>query len=653
MNVRPASWTLALLAGCSFGDDPAHWTDQLSPSGPCWEINLVDGLDESSTQELHDLYACLNRDGNLDSLAEFDAAMDDPGRSGSPVGLTVAKLTNALPTSGYDLLGSAGKILQVLDQYQEDADIVLETIVEAIYGQPFGDIDETDSLGTAEDLSAGVMVPAIHLLSTTASLLLDEESAGHDEIITLMDSDTLSSAICTATGVITTTDPVLSPLGDEIMAHLGRAWVRAKNSGNDRWDNASGNSIRDAIHSLRIGDDDGPITKLEPIITTLLGDEEVQRNTRFVLSQAADDGDLVHLATQLQHLADVDRSGIPLSSPSASGISALQAGARLLHTANTDVECSIDLPIISDLEFSLGNLSVSILRRLAELDEGSAVDSVGILGDVVGYSLTQTILGAIIDTGICPVFTDELLDDLEVLERLNDPAVGNLVAVFHGLLDGVYVEGETDRLQEVVDLLSVVHAEGLLPPIEELLRDLASSELSADATVILQTLIDPTPLNTDSCPADSTPLTFDSVWTTAADGLSDSGGSALFGRISQTIVEDEDLWQLIDNGAELTAHDTSRVHELPRLVVELVIGDEDELGRSLVEEFVADEALWTASLELVELNSVRDALVRPSGDTAGPLPFIASLVLSDTVTVMLQTVDLLLDSLGTEDSTQP
>ena len=40
------------------------------------------------------------------------------------------------------------------------------------------------------------------------------------------------------------------------------------------------------------------------------------------------------------------------------------------------------------------------------------------------------------------------------------------------------------------------------------------------------------------------------------------------------------------------------------------------------------------------------AVTAPTGEHEGPLPFVARLIRSDTVTVMLQTMSLLLDSLG-------
>ena len=61
------------------------------------------------------------------------------------------------------------------------------------------------------------------------------------------------------------------------------------------------------------------------------------------------------------------------------------------------------------------------------MDEDAVVDSVGFLGEALNLGLTQTILDTILSTDVCPVLNDDLIDDLIVLERLNDPAVGNLV----------------------------------------------------------------------------------------------------------------------------------------------------------------------------------------------------------------------------------
>jgi len=603
-------------------------------------------VDDTSTQELHDLFDCLNRSGNLDALQAVDAAMDAQGRSGTPIGLTVARLTNTLPTSGYDLLGLAGKALQLFDEHHEDADLVLEAAVESIYGVPYGQIDDDFDLGSAEHLRSGVLLPAMSLGSQVATDLLDGGSQAQEEVVSILDSELIDAAACTMAGVVYTEDPELKPVGDQLMLNLAKAWIRSKNADNDVWADASGNSIRDLIDILAIGESSGPMDELRPIISALLSDDVVQRNTKQVLVQATAAGHIVHLPAQLQYLADINASGIPLSSGTAGQTSALQAGARLLHYGNTEVDCSIDIPVLPDIEFSLGNLSVSILRRLALMDEDTAVDSVGFLGEVLNFGLTQTILDAIVGTDVCPVLNNDLIDDLVVLERLNDPAVGNLVSVIHGLLDAVYQEDELNRLPETVDLMSILYSQELLPPVEETLRDLASSELAGSMTTIIETMIDPSPLDPSVCDDDARPLDFEMLWAAAADGLTDGDESGLLETITQDALDSSALWEFIDHGSQLASQPDARVHQLPEVLVNVLLDERGGIGLDAIRSTARDPGIWGPSLEVLESPDLMEAMTAPTGEQEGPLPFVARLVRSDTVTVMLQTIDLLLDSLS-------
>ena len=56
-------WSL-LLFSCQESAEAPRWQDQLAPSGPCWFVQLGDGLSEESTTELHALFDCVNQNGN-------------------------------------------------------------------------------------------------------------------------------------------------------------------------------------------------------------------------------------------------------------------------------------------------------------------------------------------------------------------------------------------------------------------------------------------------------------------------------------------------------------------------------------------------------------------------------------------------------------
>jgi hypothetical protein len=193
----------------------------------------------------------------------------------------------------------------------------------------------------------------------------------------------------------------------------------------------------------------------------ILGDSRVQRSAKDALVDAANAGHFTLLTRQLLHLASVDPDGRGLSGPGAEDISALRAGLRMLDAANDELVCTIPL-VGYDIE--LGNLSVEILKELTEMDTDTAVERLDLLGDVLGFGFTQVLADALVSSGACPAFTQQLLNDLRVIERLNDPEVENLVAVVQGLLNAVYVPGGQNRLTETVNIASTLHRSGACFP---------------------------------------------------------------------------------------------------------------------------------------------------------------------------------------------
>ncbi len=83
-----------MVGGCA---ETTPWTEQLVPGGPCYAVNLLDGLDNSSTQEEHDLFACLDANGTLSGYRALDAALDASTRDGA-VGLVLARWITDAPS---------------------------------------------------------------------------------------------------------------------------------------------------------------------------------------------------------------------------------------------------------------------------------------------------------------------------------------------------------------------------------------------------------------------------------------------------------------------------------------------------------------------------------------------------------------------------
>ena len=642
---RPATWLFTVLAGCSFLDQQSNWSEQLDPSGPCWEVNLVNGLDESDTSELHNLFECLNQSGNFDAFIILDETLETPDRNGNPLGMALIKASNQLPTSGYDVFGITGKLIEIIQTYQSNTDLFLESTVEMIYGTPYHHIDEDFDLDSESALEQGPAVAFIMLASETASVVLDEGQAVPDRIVEIIDSDVGQDGICQLAGLVHTDDAELAGVAERLVPAIADAWIRSNNTANNLWQGDSGNSIRDLLDEARFGQDGSFIHTVQTPLTSILQDSRVQTNTKQVLLDAARNDYLEHLPTQVLYLANVDPHGIPLTSSSSSGISALQAGARLIANSNMELECEV-----LGFEFEFDNMATSILRELAERDADDVTEGLELISSLLGSRLTQAVAEEIADSGVCPAINRQMLSDLKVINRLQDPAVGDLVIVVHGMLDAVYDQGNYNRLPEVVDILSALHEEGLTPAIDELLRDIGPSPFSQDVSTWIATLNDPNALQVDACPEGAEPYDFDQLWETAADVLTEDASSPLK-PIGIHLLQSDRLWTFIDRSSALAVQDDASVHALPDVLVEIVADQNVRDVQTTLLPPINDPNLWEPAMLVVESTAVRDALISPTTTVEGPLPFVARLIRSDTVTVMLQTIELILDSLGSGDDT--
>lgn len=642
-----------LLTGCQLGQAEPHWSDQLSAEGPCWDVNLLDGLDETSTDEMHALFACLNRTGNLEALSRIDGVLDVSTRRNVPLGLTVAELMNLLPKSGYDVFGFAGKALQALQQNAIEATLAMEMFVEALYGRPYETTATSVNLMDPEALDQGIVRPAIPLLAVISTQILDTGESIPNLAVSILESDRMNQSACTVAGLFRSDDPKISAIGARLMPNIGDALDRMNNPDNDLWLNASGNSLHDFVGTMLLETGADGRTGLETIseeLLVLMKDSRIQSRTRTAIALADARGDLVEIPAQLVHLANVDVWGAPLIRGSAIP-SALLVGLRMLHRGNTELVCTI--PIIN-VGINLGNLSQQIVRIMAESNLTDIEDVLDLLSQVLAADVTSAIVEEIAAGGYCDPIDDQFLDDLTILDRLKDPELAALVPVMMDMLDVVYAPGEIDQVPALVDLLSAFYDKDLIDPFSELLRDLAGAPLTEDMTNLAGVVVDPHKLLVEACPTDSEPLDFDDVWEIAVTSM-EPDQNALSAVQTLTpliavIVDHSATWTTLDNTARLLQAETSKIQQLPELFVDaLALAEDTEISGTLV-DLLNDPTLRVRVLSVLESEALGGAVAEADLQLEGPLPFAARLVTSEAVTVMLQTIDLILDTIGVSES---
>lgn len=607
---------LVALTGCVTEPPERHdWTDQRVADSPCYDANLLDGLDETSTLEEHQVFACLDQTGTLAALEPVDLALDGATRDDA-VGLVLARLVNDLPDllAGTSLLDVVHGTLDLLDD-DVAIDTAAELFLELVYAEPAVDLGTLD-LAAPGALDAGVVVPALPIAGTLATTLLDDRES-RLWIADLLRSDRLRRVAWTLASVSTSSAAPMQELADVWPEHVADLLERVADTSNDR--GAPQNSLR-AVAVAALGSD-GIGATVRPIL-----EDDVARGTvRASLAEGVSKGWIDPLPGQILRLASEDVAGGTLDDGEDSALVSL---LRLLAHANQPADCSIDLGITS-IDFSFGNLSVTLLEQFATLDPDTAVSGVDLLGELLGVGLTQDLLQTVADTGVCPVIDDELVNDLGALDRLNTtPELLRQLLSLLGALDA--------HVPDVVDAITAVYDAGLVPPVEELLRDVADAPIAGDLTLLVPALLEPSGyFDLDELPAGADVLDFDDVWALGVDTLAE------FDRVRalvEPVLDADATWTTLANLGRLLDDPEARVAGLLDDLSTVMVDDPDLAAADTLADKVEQDALAEPLLVLVESEALRDAVATTASDDEGPLPWLARMIVDGTLDTLVTTL---------------
>ncbi len=620
------------LTGCGFSPTGLDWSDELQPAGPCYDANLLDGLDSTSTAEEHAVFQCLDGEGALHSFAGVDASLDAETRDG-PVGVVLALWLSDITASvdGETLGTLIGAVGDVLDDPTLVTDR-LPVLFEVAYGVPFSWLGSTVD-PTTDSMAAGLLVPMMDLAGPAATTLLDDD-AWVQPTADALRSDRMVSLVWTVAALPTATDPTLKTLGEDWPDLVSQAVSDSEDSSNDRWSGGSGNSLRDLAAALVAPGSNGDMT-LDVVLESagpMLQDSATGERVRQMLVEQAAYGRLQALPAQVEWLASVDVDGGNLDGGEDSALTSL---VRLLARADQPVDCSIDLGLFS-IDFSLGNLSVSLLELLEQQDPDTVASGVDLLGSLLGVPLTDSILTTVADTGVCPAIDDQMVTDLGSIDRLSDPQVDELLRVLLATLTA-----SSGHIDTLVAAVHTTYDAGLLPPVEGALRDLGDTSLASTLTQGLGVLVDPDHhYDVHDFPAGVEPVTFTMLWALLGE-LSDPVAPALEdlrGPI-QTIVVEPAMWTLLHNGGAVVGNPESGLRGL-LAEVQPLLQDDPMLGwLDTLADDVQDESTVRRIGVLAECDALRDAVTAP-GDA--PVPALAVWTLDGSLDVLIHTVQLLL-----------
>jgi len=624
---------VALLPGCGFTSG-LDWSDQVEANGPCYAANLLDGLDSSSTAEEHALFACLNANNALGSFAGLDASLDAPTRDG-PVGVVLAQWVEASGqaegATGSSVLSG---VVTALAAVIEDPSVLTERLpmlFELAYGAPWSWIGS--SVDPAQDpMTVGLLLPGLDVAGAVATPMLDDE-AWVEPTVSALRSERTVSVLWSLASLPTAPDATLRALGAEWPDRFSTAVAASEDASNDRWSMASGNSLRDLAAGMVSEDAADPAHRMvvDAVLAAaapIVQDPETGAAVAAMLREQAAYGRLAELPSQLKWLASVDASGGTLDSGEDSALTAL---LRLLARGDQPVDCTVDLGLF-DVDFSLGNLSVSLLDTLEQQDPDTVESGVGLLSGLLGVSLTESLLNGVADSGVCPVIDAQLVQDLHAVDRLADPEADALLRVL--------LAGLTANASHTDSLVATVHTAwdaGLTPALEESLRDLGDTSVAATTMDCVGALVDPEQhYDAADFPDGVAPADFTMIWAALGD-LADGSLPGLRGPIT-ALVGSDSTWSLVHNGAALLRNPDARVRGALAELQPLLQADPELPWLGALADGVADAPTRRRAAVLVENEPLRLALAQP---VDGPVPQLAVWTVDGSLDVLVHTLQLL------------
>lgn len=628
---------VALLAGCVLPSfDGPSWRDQLVPDDPCYDVDLLDGLDESSTAELRALYDCVDQ-GQLTPVAPAVDALEAPTRAGDAAGIDVARVVNRLPDAGLDPFAIAGAAFAALTEGDHDASFWVDPVIELVYGVPAararaGAVDPADP----DDVAAGALVPAIGALSVAAGAALDAGADPIDRAGAILGGDAAPRWVRGIDAMARASDDRVAEPIAALPRDLGRLLAAARADGRDRWTGAD-DSLEGTLDVLvgerRLLDD------LDDPLLAMLGDDRVRSRLPGRLADWSARGHLAEAPAQLDLLASMDVDGRALAGGEPSALHAL---LRLLHDTNRPVRCRVDLGL-TDFDVNLGNLAVTLLEWIADQDPNDVEGLAGLIGALVGAPVASDVIDAVASSGVCDGITPQVAHDLRVVDRLGDGRVHDLVVIFVELLRELRA-GEASRVPDLADAATIAVDGGLVPPADELVRDVAAEPAIVDALALVPVLYTPRAygLGDDALTLDDA---LDLVVAAIDDREGDSAWQAL-APVIVAVVDDRAGWRAVGRVADVLSDRDSALAGAPAYLAAWVDADPDLVLLDTAAAIAGDRAVAEPALLVLDTPAVAAAWQDP-GDAAAPSPvgFVGGLAVDGTLDDVFRMIDLVLGAL--------
>lgn len=635
--------SIGALMACGTLQDAPGWWDTLQADSPCYRVNLLDGLDASSTAEVDDLFACVNHHGHIEPMMPLVGdALHHDSRTGDPAAIELARAVNGMADLDVDIFALVGILGEALKDPDRPVDEIVDLLLELTYGDRANRVRAGSiALTSTTDLERGVLVPLAPVVPKAARALLDDPTDTAGWVGSWLSANETKRWIRTIQSWMASSDPQIERPMDELVHHLGTLLEATRNPDNDEWSGASGDSLRDVLDAYYLRDVQPVLGQIAPEAAILLTDSTLRASLEPALVDLHADGNLGKVPFQLVWMTTVDANG---GARTVGEDSALEAFVRLLARANGPADC---LGI-----YTTDNLAVDVLSLLADLDPDTSLVGLDVVAWITGNSITDWLLEEAVDLGVCDGIDRGILNDLDAVSVITKPEAYDVFVTFVRILEVLKSNASEDRLPVMADLVARLYEAGGYAPVEEVVRDVGLQPALGDLVALVPVLADPAAYGITAGHAPAVDLT-DAIdlleWVFATDPALDLAGWERVRPLALPLLTEDGTWDAMGHAARLMADDKTQTSQMLDLLPTILDLDPELALLDQVGPLLGDPVLRGPVLRLLETPEVSAALLasRPDeGQTEVPLAFVSRLLVDGTFDDLMRIVDLLLGNDG-------
>jgi hypothetical protein len=622
---------LCLGSGCFFL--PFDPVDEMRAGSPCLDVNLLDGLDETSSAEIQNLYDCLNQNGAFDAIEPVIAeVVDGSDRDIQPLAMHVAVVFNAVP-SRIPLWETLGAVQQLL--LEENAFLMqaLQLVAEFVYGAPWHEVEQLEQAGELQNaaiLAEGPIAHLVPVLRVWAEVILDADDVEDSgEILDhLLSMPELRDTLVTLRELLRDNDN--HHLFDDFSENWGEFFLQAHD------DTTGRNTLVDALDALvsPVPQEPGQPIVIEKLLEP--GDEilsDVVARERLVdgIGDLYDDGTLSELPDQLRYLMTIDMHGGTLDPGEES---ALESALVLLDEADAPFDC---FELIHTDSVSVWMLEEIVILGL---EADSIDDLIFLIEDMYGWLIEVVDL-------LCEVPAVLKTHFDSIIRLAESGALYTLIPLLYAVTDPY--GSEHNHLDAVIDLVQMAIAYDLVAPLEALLAPTMGQDFIPAVLAIVGAFVDP-----------SYELAAGDVYTlldvvdyliTPPDGEGyDRAPVVIAGEIIDGIIAGApaELDAFLVTWGELLADPDAVTNHIMYDIEGLLDLDPDLQTLDYVGDILADEEICTHWLLVFENQGLMDALGAPgsAGGDEVPLAMLGRLIADGTAEDLILLLAWVTDMLG-------